>query len=159
MPSPVVSRDEIKEGLVHARGGGTPEWGAPLAHETFALYYRIVGELVRSGCSVIAEAAYLTDMTQEVAALVPEADACIVHCQVDHDVAVARFVERSATDPIRRASHPDAEIVAAMEGGTFAWERYEPMELGIPVLRVDTTNGYQPVLEDVVAFSRGGPLR
>jgi predicted kinase len=154
LPCPVVSRDEIKEGLVHARGGGTPDWGAPVASETFALFYRIVGELIRSGCSVVAEAAYLKDLSQEIADLLPQADACIVHCQVDRDVAMRRFMERAASDPIRRESHPDAEIIAAMERGDFEWERYEPMELGIAVLRVDTTKGYEPMLDHVVAFSR-----
>jgi hypothetical protein len=34
------------------------------------------------------------------------------------------------------------------------------MELGIPVLRVDTTHGYDPPLDDAVAFSRSrGPER
>jgi predicted kinase len=127
LPCPVISRDEIKEGLVHARGGGTPEWGAPIANETFALFYRIVGELVRSGCSVVAEAAYLRDLSQEVMKLVAHADACVVHCQIDRDVAVQRFIERAASDPLRRILHPDAEIVAAMErapsngSGTSQW--------------------------------------
>lgn len=156
LPCPVVSRDEIKEGLVHASGGGTPHWGAAIAHETFALFYRIVGELVRAGCSVVAEAAFLRDLSQgEVTELVAEADACLVHCQVDRDVAVQRFLERVASDPVRRLSHPDDEIVREMEKGTFEWERYEPMELGLPLIRVDTTNGYNPALDDVVAFSRG----
>ena len=37
----------------------------------------------------------------------------------------------------------------------FEWERYEPMELGVPILRVETTNGYNPALNDLVEFSRG----
>jgi predicted kinase len=154
VPCPVVSRDEIKEGLVHASGGGTPGWGGPVAYQTFALFYRIVGELIRAGCSVVAEAAYLKDLSQEVSELLPHADACIVHCQVDREVAVQRFIERAASDPVRRESHPDAEILAAMKSGAFEWERYEPMELGVPVLRVDTTNGYEPMIDQVVAFSR-----
>jgi predicted kinase len=154
LPCPVVSRDEIKEGLVHAGGGEKPDWGAPVAYQTFALFYRIVGELIRSRCSVVAEAAYLKDLTREITELLSEADACVVHCQVDRDVAMPRFIERAASDPIRRESHPDAEILAAMQSGAFEWERYEPMELGIPVLLVDTTNGYEPMLDDVVAFSR-----
>lgn len=155
LPCPVVSWDEIKEGLVHARGDGTPEWGAPVAHETFALFYRIVGELIRSGCSVVAEAAYLRDLSEEVKELAGQADACVVHCRVDRDVAIERFVERADSDPVRRVSHPDDQIVAAMKIGAFDWERYEPMDLAVPILRVETTNGYDPALHDVVEFSRG----
>jgi hypothetical protein len=114
-----------------------------------------VGELIRSGCSVVAEAAYLRDLSEEVKELAGQADACVVHCRVDREVAIERFIERADSDPVRRVSHPDDQIVAAMKIGAFDWERYEPMDLAVPVLRVDTTNGYDPALDDVVEFSRG----
>jgi predicted kinase len=117
LPCPVVSLDEIKEGLVHAGGGGTPDWGAPVAYETFALFYRVVGELVRSGCSVVAEATYRKDLSQEVTELLAEADGCIVHCQVDRDEAMQRFIKRAASDRSGRESHPDTDIAAAMQSG------------------------------------------
>jgi predicted kinase len=151
---PVISRDELKEGLLHGSGGGTPKWGASVAHDAFALFFRLVSECLNSGCSVIAEAAYLVDLTREPSELLVLADACIVHCRVDHDVARRRFVERAASDPLRQASHPDAELISAMEAGTFNWRRYDPMELGIPTMRVDTTDGYVPTLDEIAQFSR-----
>ena len=35
-----------------------------------------------------------------------------------------------------------------------AWERAEPLEIDAPILRVDTTDGYQPDLVGIVAFIR-----
>lgn len=151
---PVISRDELKEGLLHSSEGGTPEWGASVAHDAFALFYRLVGECLYSRCSVIAEAAYFVDLTREPSELLVLADACIVHCHVDPDVAQRRFVERAASDPLRQASHPDAELIRAMQSGTFDWGRYEPMELGIPTMRVDTTDSYVPTLDEIARFSR-----
>ncbi|HEY1831334.1 MAG TPA: AAA family ATPase [Acidimicrobiales bacterium] len=154
LPCPVVSRDEIKEGLVHARDSGTPSWGDPIADEAFALFYRVVTEYLRSDCSVVAEAAFFYDLTGGAEALVRLSDACIVHCRVDVHVAQRRYTDRAESDPIRRISHPDDELVNAMEAGTFGWERYAPMEIGVPVLVVDTSDGYRPGLPDIVEFAR-----
>ena len=151
----MVCRDEIKEGLVPNGSQGTPTWGAPIAQEAFALFHRIVGEYIRSGCSVVAEAAFHADFAHQPAELLPLAEACIVHCQVDKVIARQRFIHRAETDPLRLQAHPDWEIVEAMDSGAFEWTKYEPMTLGIPVLKVDTTDGYAPTLDEVVVFSRG----
>lgn len=42
IPCPAICRDEIKEGLVHADGGGTPAWGSPIADKTFEVFIRRV---------------------------------------------------------------------------------------------------------------------
>ncbi len=152
---PVVSRDEIKEGLVNGGSEGVPTWGAPIAQEAFALFYRVVAEYVRSECSVIAEAAFHTDFGYEPAELLRQADGCIVHCCIDRATARQRFIDRATTDPLRRQSHPDWEIVEAMDTGMFDWDKYEPMNLGIPILRVDTTVGYTPPFDELEVFSRG----
>lgn len=149
---PVVSRDEIKEGLVNRGSDAAPTWGAPIAQEAFALFYRIVSEYVRSGCSVVVEAAFHADFAHGPAELLRLADGCIVHCHVDSVVARQRFIDRATTDPLRLQAHPDWQIVEAMDAGTFDWDKYEPMNLGIPILRVDTTAGYAPSLNEVEVF-------
>ena len=44
----------------------------------------------------------------------------------------------------------------AMDTGTFDWDGFEPMQLGIPTLKVETTTGYVPTLDEVVGFCGGG---
>ena len=34
------------------------------------------------------------------------------------------------------------------------WSLFQPLELGVPTLRVDTTDGYAPAFEEIVAFVR-----
>jgi predicted kinase len=152
-PCPVVARDEIKEGMVHARGIGAPGWGDPIAGDAFALFYRIVSEYIRGDCSVVAEAAFFKDQPAAVVELLRYADAGIVHCQVDLATATERYAHRASVDPVRWMSHPDAELVIAMQAGTFPWARYEPMDIGVPVLTVDTTDGYDPPIAEILAFA------
>ena len=65
---------------------------------------------------------------------------------------VERFIDRAETDPVRLRAHPDWEIVKAMDMGTFDWDGFEPMDLEIPILKVETTKGYSPTLDEVVNF-------
>jgi hypothetical protein len=100
---------------------------------------------------VIAEAAFHTDFAHE---LLRQADGRIAHCARDRATARQRFIDRATTDPLRLQAHPDWEIAEAMDAGTFDWHKYEPMNLEIPVLRVDTTPGYAPPFDELEAFSR-----
>ncbi len=59
-------------------------------------------------------------------------------------------------DPLRLQAHPDWEIVMAMDTGTFDWDGFEPMELGIPTLMIGIMTGYAPTLDEVVGFRGGG---
>ncbi|MHB1910996.1 MAG: AAA family ATPase [Acidimicrobiales bacterium] len=155
IPCPVVCRDEIKEGLVHGSGGMSPSWGAPVAEEAFALFYRALETLLRSGCSVVAEAAFAFKLASgEIGQLARLSDACLVYCRIDRAIAIRRFNARSG-DPVRQSSHPDHEVLAAMASGSFDWAAFEPPDLGIPILEVDTSAGYAPDLDEVARFARG----
>ena len=97
----------------------------------------------------------MTDFAHEPAELFRQDDGCIVHCRIGRATARQRFIDRATTDPLRLQAHPDWEIVEAMDAGTFNWDKYEPMNLGIPILRVDTTAGYAPPFDELEVFSRG----
>ena len=58
----------------------------------------------------------------------------------------------------RRLAHFDAERIERVRPGQrrIDWSRYEPIDLAIPTLRVDTTAGYAPPWEAIVAFARSG---
>ena len=40
------------------------------------------------------------------------------------------------------------------ERGAYPWTMFDPFNLGVPTLRVDTTCGYVPGLDAVIAFCR-----
>ena len=155
LPCPVLSRDEIKEGLMLASGDITPpSLGAPVAASAFDLFYRLISECVRADCSIVAEAAFRTDFDNDLQRVANLADTRLVECRTERVEVARRFAQRASNDVTLRHSHPDAEISASMADGTFEWECYGPLNLGVPTLIVDTTSAYSPALREIVAFSR-----
>src|SRR4051794_4157712 len=55
---PVICRDEIKEGMVHAAGPFDAGPGDPLTVRTFPLFFSILRLLLEAGATVVAEAAF-----------------------------------------------------------------------------------------------------
>jgi hypothetical protein len=72
-----------------------------------------------------------------------------VLCDVDAERAVARRAARALADPSRASFHPEA--VVELDRPTAD---YDPPRLDVPTLRVDTSDGYEPALETIVAFAR-----
>jgi predicted kinase len=151
---PVVSRDEIKEGIVHAAGGDRGAWGGPVSKRTFEVFFATIRVLLDGGVTHIAEAAFRTDLSApELAPFLAIARMRIVHCSVDIAIARSRIERRAHTGA--RVAHPDDELLAALDDGSLAFRMFDPPPLDVPVLHVDTTDGYHPTLDEIVAFING----
>jgi predicted kinase len=138
---PAICRDEIKEGMVHATGEFVAAPGDELTMRTLPAFFGVLKLLVDTGVTTVAEAAFQDQVWR--AGLEPLhglARMRIVHCVVAPDVALARIRHR-AHDPVRRA-HPDGPLPG----------RFERFSSDAPQLEVDTTDGYQPGLDQIVAF-------
>ncbi|MFD5467832.1 AAA family ATPase [Kitasatospora sp. NPDC127059] len=146
---PAVVRDELKQGLLHA-GTRTP---APdrAVHDAF---FAVLGVLVDAGVSAVAEAAYQDRLWRPgLAPLAAHTELRVVHCRVDPAVARQRIAARLATDR-HRAAHADRDLLAAPPGPGNLLDDFTPLSLPAPHLTVDTTDGYDPPLADVLAFTR-----
>lgn len=135
---PLISRDEIREGVVHA---GTPD---PDMRHTYRVFTNTVTALALAGVTVIAEAAFQDHLWQPILApLLPRVPIRVIRCRVSAAAAVARIAARPA---VGRAAHQGTPV------GADAWL---PISLDVPSLTVDTTEGYDPGEESVVAFAAG----
>jgi predicted kinase len=128
---PVISRDEIRAGIVHA---GTPD--DDLRH-TYRTFVATVTSLVEAGVTVIAEAAFQDGLWRPLLDLGPMR---IIRCVADPDVAKDRVVVRAA--------HPGAPL------GVREWR---PIVSPAPTLRVETTVGYSPTFPEIVDFASAAP--
>lgn len=138
---PMLSRDAIKDGLAESRGVADAVRGHELAGPTFALFYGTIGRFLAAGCSLVAEHAFVRGVSeQDLRPLVGRAGAVLVHCRMPRAENVRR-AEARLWEGRRHGCHPDASIVEQMRAGTFAWDRFQPLDLGIPVLEVDTSRG------------------
>jgi predicted kinase len=153
---PVICRDEIKEGMVHAHGDDfMPGVGDPLTRRTFPVFFEVLRVLVTAGVTVVAEAAFQDgNWRKGLEPLTGLAKLVVVQCSVDEAVARERIERRRATAASRRA-HADGQLLAREEPRAFA--SFDRLSIPAPSIVVDTTDGYAPDLEQVVAFVAARP--
>jgi predicted kinase len=162
---PLLSRDAIKVGLVETHANaetGARRWTvetdalrATIVPRSYAIFYQTIEAWLRAGVSLIAEYGFVRGRSEsDLRPLIKLAWAVVVHCVTSPEEARRRFIARERSDP---HSRPDrlGGIIEQMEKGTFGWSASEAMDLDIPMLHVDTTRGYVPVLDVIVAFCRG----
>ena len=152
---PAICRDEIKEGFVNTLGHA-PEPGDDSALRVYEAFFDAVTLLLDRRVTLIAEAAFQHRLwAPKLEPLRGIARIRIILC----DVGGARSVtSRQAwlADPAREHFHDDRAVQAAREGRELPIENYDPPRLGVPMLKVDTSDGYHPELEAIVGFVRGG---
>lgn len=139
---PAICRDEIKEGLVNARGGDDGAL-ATVAYEAFRDTLRL---LLDRRVTLVAEAAFQHRRWEPILSeLRGLASLRIVVCAVEPAVARARHLARGQADPERTRFH-DAHLPG---------ETYEAPRIQAPTLRVDTTQGYRPDFDAILEFVKG----
>jgi len=150
---PAICRDEIKEGMVHATPAFRSGWPAdPLTQRTYPTFFDVLGLLLGRGVTVVAEASFQDKLWRAgLERLDRLAKLRVVQCVTDPAIAHARSIRRYGENPVRRA-HADA---LASHGPDDALERYHSFDrlaYPAPAITVDTTDGYDPAIEEVVAF-------
>lgn len=151
---PAICRDEIKEGLVATLDG------EPITDDTNreanTAFFETVSTLLRHRISLVAEAAFQHKLwAPGLEPLLQVARVKVVICVVDPAVARARHIARGLADPERERFHQDRPVQAAREGFELPIAPYDPPHFDVPTLEVDTTDGYRPAFEEIVAFARG----
>jgi len=152
---PAICRDEIKEGMVHAAAPGfVPAAGDELTMRTLPVFFGVLEQLLLAGVTTVAEAAFQDKVWRpSLTPLLPLARLRIVQCVTDPEVAFGRIVRRLERNAVRRAhADPDAADRAEYLRQLRAFDR---ISLDVPALEVDTSDGYRPSLEEIVAFARG----
>lgn len=133
---PQVHRDELYAGLM---AGGSWSRDEVVPHGV-RLFWTATAAYAGAGCSVIAEATLYRDQSEtEVRELLePAGMVRNVHCTTS--LAHDRFVARGHDQALNARTLRNLPRVS------------EPLELGVPVLEVDTTDGYRPGLDAVVSW-------
>jgi predicted kinase len=140
--------------MAHASPGFAPGEGDALTTRALPVFFGVLRLLLDAGVTTVAEAAFQDRVWRpHLAPLRPLARLRVVHCAADPEAAFERIVRRRAADGTRRA-HPDpgADGREAYLERLRAFDRVRP---GAPSLEVDTTSGYRPDLEEIIAFAAG----
>jgi predicted kinase len=154
LPCPAICRDEIKEGMVHARGPGFQGGhGDPLTQQTCPLFFEVVRLLIGSGVTVVAEAAFQAPRWEpELESLNELARLRIIRCNVAASVAFERAIRRAADSQHRLEAHGDSTLRKGIADWEQAFGSFEHISLPAPSLDVDTTAQYKPALDAIVLF-------
>ncbi|MEM9159268.1 MAG: AAA family ATPase [Verrucomicrobiota bacterium] len=124
---PLIIRDDLKEGIVNTTGDkGEP--AGPLTLEVYNLFFDTIESLIRHSVSLVAEAAFQ-------------------HKNWAPELAMQRVQDRRQKDPRWDEFHnPPLDQTLQKPN------HYEPPNLGVPILRVDTSESYQPPIEAIQEF-------
>jgi predicted kinase len=140
IPCVAICRDEIKEGMVHAAGDFEAGVGDELTQRTFPLFFEVLEQLLRAGVTVVAEAAFQDFRWRPaLAPLAPLAEIRVVQCVTSIEEAMRRHALRD------RRAHADSMVTPEYYAG------FERLTLE-PSIEVDTTDGYVPSMDEIVAF-------
>jgi predicted kinase len=144
---PALCRDEIKEGMAASSPGFVASPHDPLMLRTYHLFFEVIALLLRSEVTLVAEAGFQHALWwPKLQPLTDLAALRVVRCRVPAALARQRALARMTTQPAR-AAHADAEW--------FAQPRtFDALQLDVPSLDVDTSDGWDPGLEAVAAFCR-----
>jgi predicted kinase len=143
---PAICRDEIKEGMVHATPGYEPQAGDSLQWRTFEAFFGTLELLLLAGVTVVAEAAFQDPLWRRgLEPLRPLASIRIVHCDLSPGTLRARVTTRAADHPRHATAHGLGQPYTAEHP-------FLPIALDAPALHVDTTDGYAPGIDAILAF-------
>lgn len=151
---PAICRDEIKEGMAHGAPGFVPGPGDELTMRTLPVFFGVLELLLTAGVTTVAEAAFQDRVwRRHLAPLRPLARIRIVHCTVSPELAFQRIVRRGEASTLRAAhADPGPDDAADFIQRHLAFDR---VSLDAPWIEVDTTSGYHPGIDEVVAFING----
>jgi predicted kinase len=153
---PLVHCDAITEALADIVRPPSRDEMEPIRQASFRAFYTLVAGHLARGTGVVCETNFQRGVAEgELRPIIAHARSVLINCSVDRELSVRRFIERFEWGE-RHWCYFDEERIDELQAGRGleAWDRAEPLDLDVPTLTVDTTDGYNPSLNAVVDFVR-----
>jgi predicted kinase len=150
----LLGKDDLKEMLGDSLPPATVQESQALGRASFNLLYHLAGRLLDQGTGLVIEGNFYRSRSEAgVRPLLTKANPFLVQCRADRLVAEQRYRDRQSTGP-RHPVHFDLERMEDRRSFSEAdWlNMYEPLDLGIPVLTIDTTFQFVDDLTEIVSF-------
>lgn len=148
---PVITKDDVKEALAEPFATGDREWSKQLGSAAYSVFFVVAERIVSAGHGLVIESNFRRGISDEplrrLAALAP---ATVIVCRTPR--SRERFAERATRG--RHRVHIDSAVLDDWDGDDAVFQ----IDIGTPRLSVDTTDGYAPGLDEIVAFARGATV-
>ena len=157
---PFLARDDVRGGLFLTGGAWRPQpHDVPSADQAVEAFLELVESAAQLGVSCVAEYVVRRSRPPDLDRITASAD-CVVLVTWCRD-PMARFASRNRVDPfITRSGVLEALGIASVDEHTdAAIERMRGVardmrtDFDLPMLRVNTDDGYDPGLDEVIAFA------
>jgi predicted kinase len=138
---PLVSKDSIREVLFDCLGWQDRTWAQLLGRASTDLMFHFAETQLEAGCSLIMDNAFAPNLsTPRFQALQKRYGANVVQviCNTDSEMLFRRFAERAASGD-RHPGHGDEAVLDELRVN-LEKELSPIMDLGGPIIRVDTTD-------------------
>lgn len=159
---PLLSKDELKEALADALGVPLDVPASMrLGAGAYAMLYAVTRRVLEAQTGLIIESNFRRGVSEtDLRPLLAWSDPGLIHCTAAPEVVLRRYAERHDRGD-RHPAHLDPDRAVAL-ADDLAAGRLEPLDLPIPTLVLDTTDGWRPSYEEVRDFAavpRAGLLR
>ncbi len=156
---PVISRDAIKEGYVISSGLSHAELPDDANWKATEAFFKSVELLLKSGVSVIVEAAF---QHRVWSAVVPDwiqlSRTRILVCTPSPELCSKRQLERAQSDSSIERFHGDTSASQFQKTGELPpVGDYTAPNFECPLLNIDTQEGYQPSIGEIVDWLQVAP--
>jgi len=145
---PVITKDDIKEALATPYETGDRDWSRRLGVAAYSVLFTVAERVLADGQGLVLESNFRCGISDPpLRALAALAPTVVIVCRTP--LARERFAERAARG--RHRVHVDDAVLSEWIGD----DSVHQIDIGMPRLIVDTTDGYVPDLERITAFARG----
>jgi hypothetical protein len=142
MRLPVIAKDLIKETLMDHFGRGEPTGSA-----AFAVQLAMADAMLTAGSGLILEGAFFRDQL-DLRGLTIKARTVVLYVHAPLECLVTRYTDRQRD---RHPGHRGLEALPDLRARVMDGV-YEPADDRLPVLRIETENGYDPSEAEVLSW-------
>ena len=145
---PVITKDDLKEALAAPFATGDLGWSRQIGSAAYAALFTVAERILSAGQGLVLESNFrLAVSDAPLRALARLAPTVVIVCRAPDALRRKRYEQRAGT---RHRVHIEGAILAEWVGD----DAESLIDIGSPRLIVDTTDGYSPRIEEVVAFAR-----
>jgi predicted kinase len=146
----MLTKDAIKEAMMEGLPVPDREASQQLGAATFRVLFTVSQSLLDAGVGVVLEAPFAHPRADaELRELGRRARAVLIHCVAPAELVLQRYRERYESQQ-RRPGHFDGAVLPGLAARIQAGE-FEAPQIDVPTLIVDTRDGYDPTLDQIVA--------